>query len=90
MAKEAKATLSQIKGTSKPRSSSTETITCTTTQLPTSQTCTEPTTVQLDSLETIDISDDDSLPITSANSFLTHLSNSKTEHKIVTTALEPS
>jgi hypothetical protein len=82
MAKEARANLSQVKTNSNATPKSTDTTT-------TNQLSTDCTTIHPDTSEPIEISDDDSSPITSANSFLTHISNSRTDHNVVNRALEP-
>ncbi|CAB3981106.1 Hypothetical predicted protein [Paramuricea clavata] len=82
MAKEARANLSQMKTNPNATPNSTDTTT-------TNQLSTDCTTIHPDTSEPIDISDDDSSPITSANSFLTHISNSRTDNNVVNRALEP-
>ena len=69
MAQAARATLSQMKSNSSTIPVSTETTT--TDQLSTH--------ILPDTSEPIEISDDDSSPITSANSFLTQISDSRTD-----------
>ena len=81
MAQAAKANLGQVKTTA----NSTET----TTNQPSSTLSTTTTDIHLNTCDPIEISDDDSSPITSANSFLTHISNSKTNQNIIDKTLEP-
>ena len=81
MAQAAKANLGQVKTTA----NSTET----TTNQPSSTLSTTTTDIHLNTCNPIEISDDDSSPITSANSFLTHISNSKTNQNIIDKTLEP-
>ena len=79
MAQAARATLSQNK------SNSTETTTAN--QQPMDTSATESTNTHVDTSDAIEISDDDSSPITSANSFLTDIS--RTDDTLVNRTLEP-
>jgi hypothetical protein len=86
MAEAAKASL-QMKTSTAPNSTETNT----TNQLSTlSSTIADHTDIRQNLCEPIEISDDDdSLPITSANSFLTHVSNSRTNQNVINKTLEP-
>ena len=77
MAQAARATLSQMKSSTTTIPISTETTT--TDQLSTTTTDQLSTHILPDTSEPIEISDDDSSPITSANNFLTQISNTRTD-----------
>ncbi len=87
MAQAARANLCQMKTTANTATSN-STETTTTNQLSTLSTITDNTVIQLNTCEPIEISDDDSSPITSANSFLTNVSNSRTDN-VINRTLEP-
>jgi hypothetical protein len=87
MAQAARASLCQMKTTTNTATSN-STETTTTNQLSTLSTITDNTVIQLNTCEPIEISDDDSSPITSANSFLTNVSNSRTDN-VINRTLEP-
>lgn len=94
MAQAARANLGQVKTTANSTETTTNqqpssTLSTTTNQQPSSTLSTTTIDIHLNTCDPIEISDDDSSPITSANSFLTHISNTRTSQNVIDKTLEP-